>query len=805
MKPPLLAIALLSAAVLAAEVLLTRLLSIVQVHHFAYMVISIALLGYGASGTFLALFRERLKDHFSLAFAVNAGLFGLTLVASFALAQRLPFIAVAVIWDPGQLLYLLFFYLLFLLPFFCAANAIGLAFICFSGRIAGIYRADLLGAGLGALAVVLLLFWLFPSNALHVVAALGLLAAALALMPRLWPAAGLGAAALVLVLALPASWTELRLSEFKSLRQVLLVPGTEVVAERSSPLGLVSVVESPTIPFRYAPGVSLANRQEPPAQLGLFVDGEGPNAITLFDGRTTPLGYLDNTTMALPYHLLEAPQVLVLGAGGGADVLLALYHSARQVDAVELDPRVSGLVAEDFAGFAGDLYSHETVRLHHAEARAFIAGQQARYDLIQIPLLDSFAASSAGTLSLSESTLYTVEALENYLRRLHPGGMLAITRWLKLPPRDSLKLFATALAALEEMGIAEPDKRLALIRGWSTTTLLIKNGVFSESDLADVRRFAGARSFDLAYLPGMAPEEANRYNILEQAAFHHGAAALAGPGREAFLEGYKFDLRPARDDRPYFFDFFRWRALPELLELRTAGGAALVDWGYLILFATLLQAALLSLVLILLPLWLWQRAPAPAADRWRVFAYFLAIGLAFLFVEIASIQRFMLFLGHPVYAVAVVLAAFLVFAGLGSGLAPRLDRRLAGTRVSALDLAAAAIGLLAIAYLLALPPLFDALMHLGDAGKIAITLALIAPLAFWMGMPFPLGLARVSERFPALVPWAWGINGCASVISAVLATLLAMNLGFAAVVLLALAAYALAALVLRRPFTETAG
>ena len=817
MTPPFLAIAVLSAGVLASEVLLTRLFSIVQVHHFAYMVISIALLGYGASGTFLALFRERLRAHFSAAFAVNAALFGLSMVSGFTLAERLPFNAAALIWDPRQFLYLLILYVLFTLPFFCAANCVGLTFACFPDHIGRVYRYDLMGAGVGALGVVALLFVLLPSSSLGHVAALGPLAGALAVLHgtrtrRLGTATALAVLALVMAAALPESWTALRLSEFKSLNQTLLVPEAEIVAETSSPLGLVTVVRSPVIPFRHAPGLSFVNTQEPPEQLGLFVDGEGPSAITRFDGRHEPLRYLDSTTMALPYYLIDNPNVLVLGAGGGADVLLALYHGAESVDAVELDPNVIKLVVDRFDAFAGGLYTRPDVRIHAAEARGFVAGGKALYDVIQIPLLDSFAAAAAGTLSLNESTLYTVEALDIYLRHLKPGGVLAITRWIKLPPRDSLKLFATALAALEQLGVAEPENHVALLRSWSTTTLLVRNGAFTEKDLAEIRKFSRTRSFDLAYVPGMAAQEANRYNVLSEPYFFEGAAALAGPERASFIERYKFDLRPATDDRPYFFDFFRWQALNELLDLRAQGGAALLDWGYLILFATLLQAGMLSVVLILLPLWIWRRAPAPGRDRWRIFAYFLTIGFAFFFVEVASIQRFMLFLNHPIFAVAVVLTAFLVFAGLGSGIAPRLARRLEARPaddslwlqrlppVSALELAVTAIGVLAVVYLLALPPLFRWLMPLGDASKIAIAIALIAPLAFWMGMPFPLALERVSKQYPALVPWAWGINGCASVLSAVLATLLAMNVGFTVVVILAVALYALAAATLHRPF-----
>jgi spermidine synthase len=551
--------------------------------------------------------------------------------------------------------------------------------------------------------------------------------------------------------------------------------------------------------LRHAPGLSLNNPVEPPPQLGIFTDGDGLSTITAFDGRLEPLAYLDYTTAALPYHLLERPRVLILGAGGGADVLLALYHGAPEIDAIELNPQFVGLVKETYADFAGRLYDRRKVRIIVAEARGFVAGGGERYDLIELPLVDSFATAAAGTLSLAESYLYTVEAFAAYLRHLRPGGYLAITRWLKLPPRDSLKLIATALDALAGSGIAEPGRQLALLRSWSTTTLIVKNGPLSEADIVGMRQFAEARSFDLAYYPGMQRAEADRFNILGEPYFFDGAMALIGPDREAFLDRYKFDLSPATDDRPYFFDFFKWRALPELLARRASGGAALLDWGYPILVATLVQAGALSLLLILMPLRFLRGEPA--AGRWRVAIYFLAIALAFLFIEIASIQRFILFLGHPLYATSVVLCGFLVFAGLGSGAAARLEGRLTAWHIapgiSPIAVAVGGIALVGLAHLLVLPPLFDLLMPLSDIAKIPISLALVAPLAFCMGMPFPLALSRLAAQSPGLVPWAWGINGCASVLSAILATLLAMSFGFRAVVLIALALYLLAAATFR--------
>ena len=822
-RATLFAVAAISAAILAYEVLLMRLFSIVWWHHFAYMIISIALLGFGASGTVLALAQKRLMPRFEAAFATSAALFAATAVLSSAAAIRVPFNALAIVWDPRQLLWLGVIYLLVVLPFFFGGGAIGLALSRFSEKIGHVYAFDLVGAGLGALGVIGLLFALSPTGTLRLVAATGLFAASLALAASSLRghramALALAAAVFGVALWLPPGLLALHphISQYKGLATTLLVPDARIIKERSSPLGLVTVVESPTIPFRHAPGLSLNNLTEPPRQLGIFTDADSLSTITRFAGDPKALRYLDYTTAALPYHLLERPKALVLGVGGGEQVLLAIYHAASEIVGVEMNPQVVDLVGDDYADFAGGILDRPEVSVHVGEVRSFVRRTRERYDLIQIPLLYSFGAAAGGTQGLHESYAYTIEALQDYLRALNPGGMLSVTLWLKLPPRDAPKLFATALEALEASGVADPGRQLALIRSWKTTTLLVKNGPFQPEELTTIREFAAERSFDVAYLPGISPEEANRYNILERPYFYEAATALAGPERQAFIDAYKFNIEPASDDRPYFFDFFRWRFLPELLALRTQGAAAMLDMGYLILFATLVQAGILSVLLIVAPLVL-ARRPLGRVPRARILIYFLALGLGFLLIEIAFMQRFILFLGHPIYAVAVVLAGFLVFAGLGSACAPRLARALdrgatasAGKiawapRPSAVELAVAAIAVLSILYLFLLPQAFEALITLSDPAKILISLGLIAPLAWFMGMPFPLGIRLVASESADLVPWAWAINGCASVIAAVLATLLAIHFGFTIVVLIAVALYVAAALALGRRGASAGG
>jgi spermidine synthase len=578
-------------------------------------------------------------------------------------------------------------------------------------------------------------------------------------------------------------------SAYKDLSQAMNIVGARVVEESTSPLGQITVVENTRVPLRDAPGMSLNATIEPPPQLGVFVDGNGPSALTKFDGKLAPLAYLDQLTSALPYHVLERPRVLVLGAGAGSDVLQALYHGSVAVDAVELDRNVTDLVRQRFHDFAGNLYSQPGVHVYEAEARGFVNTSHERYDLIQVALLDSFGTASAGLYGLSENYLYTVEALQTYQSRLTPGGMLAVTRWLTLPPRDALKLFATAVIALERGGVTNPAARLVMIRGWKTVTLLVKNSDFTAREIAAIKEFNRTRSFDLAYYPGMRADEANRYNLLAQPYFYEGAVALLGPQRQDFIDQYKFYIEPATDDRPHFFRFFKWNSAAEIFALREQGGMPLLDWSYPLLVATLVQAFAASVLLILAPLALSRcRRTLPSAP---VALYFLAIGFAFMFMEIAFIQKFVLFLAHPLYAVAVVLCAFLVFAAAGSWLAGRWQ---AAGKVT---LAVIAMGAISLLYLAILPYLFQALIHLPDTAKIMISVALIAPLAMCMGVPYPTAMMRLAGTAEEAIPWAWAINGFASVVGAVLATLLAIHLGFAVVILLAVLIYGVACAALR--------
>lgn len=795
-RPPLISVALISAASLSYEVLLIHLLSIIQWHHFAYMVISLALLGFGASGTVLALFRHAMLTQFLNLYPMLLSFFGFSILICFLLAQQIPFNPEEILWDAWQPWYLVSLYLLLAVPFLFAAGAIGLVLMHYTGQISRVYAVDLIGAGFGGLGLVLILWWLFSVQALMLVSMLAFVASVVAVF-ELRVANRIGSLVVlvtfILGVAIILNGISLVMSPYKGLSQALRIQGAQIINEQTSPLGLISVVESPVIPLRHAPGLSLNASTEPPLQIGLFVNGDAMTAVLNYTGDLKELDYLDQLTSALPYHIGKPENVLILGAGGGTKVLQALGAGVERIDAVELNPKVVDLVRNTYKDFSGAIYDDKRVKVHVDEIRRFMAKISEHYDLIQVPLLGSSSSSAAGLHALSANHVYTVEAVQSYLQHLSTDGYLALTHWIKLPPRDTLKSLATVIEALRDLGVTDPESRVVLIRGWQTSTLLVKNGLFNQYEIQALKRFAKARSFDVAYYPNIAESETNRYNILTEPYYYEAAKKLFGSQASELYRQYKFNIIPATDDRPYFFHFYKWSGISESLSLLEKGGVSLIDWGFLVLLATLIQATVIGFILVVLPLWFlrhgqWFRTSRIKAPR--ALLYFVLVGLGFMFVEIAFIQKFILFLHHPLYAVSVVLTAFLVFAGLGSGWSSQLkqeghQRRNAGWAV---------VGIVCFTSLnMVVTSVFSVqLSSISEVVKILVTITLIAPQAFFMGIPFPSALRVVADNAPSLVPWAWGVNGCVSVVSAILATLLAIQFGFTVLVIISVVLYVLA-------------
>jgi spermidine synthase len=558
------------------------------------------------------------------------------------------------------------------------------------------------------------------------------------------------------------------------LSKSLLLPDAKIIASEPHPLGRLDVVEAPAL--RVAPGLSLAYRGPMPRQQALFVNGDGPSALLLADPRSPEMAFLDWMPSALPYHLAARLKVLVIGAGGGLDMMQAIRLGRKTVVGLESHPGVASYVRRASAA---------PLDVRITEARGFVRATDEKFDLIQVSLLES--SGSAGAYSLQENYLYTVEAIRDYMTCLRDDGMLAITRWLKTPPRDEIRMFATAVRALEARDALNPGDHLLFARGMQTGTMVVKRSPLTTAEIEAARRFCDERWFDLDYFPGMRLEEATRYNVVANNLYALAFRELVSRGRAAFLRDYAFDVSPTTDNRPFFSQFFRWQRASDLWRLLRTQALPLVEWGYIVSLATLIQTIVLSVLLIGSPLLATRRSPFPASQS-MVFLYFAMLGLGFMLVEMAMLQKFVLFLAHPIYSASVVIASFLMFAGIGSATA----------WMRSPFAALCAIFIIGAFELLFLPGLFQIALAAPPLARVAIVVVSIAPLGLFMGMPFPLALRRISVNAPSLVPWAWGINGCLSVVAVSLAPLLAIHFGFNIVIALGLGCYFIAALVCDR-------
>lgn len=784
------ALGILSAASLALEIDLTRLLAVSQFYHLSFMIVSLALLGFGASGTLLALWPKlRAQASRQMVAWLGWGLAATTLGA-YLLTLYLPFDSFSVAVNPLQWGVLALHYLALSLPFACTGLAVGLLLAVFPRRSHQVYAANLVGSAVGCLLAVLLPLLVGAEGVVALVGALGVSAAWIC-TPERRRKRPLGLVrhvvhlAVLLALGIVAGrvppWFEVHMSPYKDLSYALLYPDAEILFQRWNSVSRVDVVRSSSI--RSLPGSGFSCAQRPPAQLGLTVDGDSLSPISHVEPGFSELPYTDCLLSALPYRLRPQAQALILEPGGGFDVLVALGEGAEQVTAVVANPLVVQAVRQQRA-WAGYLYDDPRVQLMTEEGRSFVRRVQSAYDVIDLALTEPQRTIFSGAYSLAENYTYTVEAFVDDLDRLAPDGMLVVTRWLQVPPSESIRAFALAVEAVQHIG-GVPETDIVALRSYRQMMILIRRSAFTSDELHNIRRFAEGRRFDLVYLPDLQPDEVNRYNVLPEASYYKACRSLlAATDGDAWARAYAFNVRPTTDDRPFFGHFFRWRQVPELLAgagytWQPFGGA-----GYLVLLVLLGFALLSAGLLIVLPVALGRGTVLRQSGAGRVLTYFALLGLGYLSVEIPLMQRFSLFLGHPTWSMAAVLGTILVFSGIGSRLSALMPLRTALIGVPVLVVGSA----------LGLPVLFQWALAFPFWARLLISITALAPLGLLMGMPFPKGVALLQH--PSQVAWAWASNGALSVIASILAALISLGWGFSVVLLLGASCY-LAAMAVR--------
>jgi hypothetical protein len=744
---------LVSAAALAFEVTLTRVFQIALGHHLAFMIVSIALLGYGASGTVLNVWRG-LEKNVEEKLVYYSLLFTLSCLTCFIFSNRITLDPYQIAWDSRQALQLTAYYLVLTIPFIFSGLCVVTTFHKLQDHVGGVYCSSMLGSGLGCIAALVLLGLMNPGRSVAYVTVIG----ALSVLAYSLNARRLlkNTAAFTVVIALALYFTQplldVRMSEYKPLEQVKRQPDTRILYTGWNSISRVDVVESPFT--RYAPGLSLTYMKDIPPHLSLMVDGSNPKPVL-----KEAEDYVAYTPLALPYTLTRNPRVLVLGVDD-LNVHTALHHNSTAVDVIEPNP----LVSKGTGMFAP---KDKRVTILNNAPRSFLSGSESRYDLIVLPIRESVSSASQGFYSLNEDHLLTVEALQEYLKHLDDDGLFTTTGWLKNPPRECPRITALALTALRTQGFSQPGKHIALIRTHLTYTMIVKKSEFTAAELEAVRDFTKEMRYDVVYLPGMNESEANRFNVFPEPVYHKLAWNIIHGRRVDHL----FNLNPVYDDRPYFHTYVSWNKIPELYESVGGKWQPFFETGFIAAFV-LLQSMLLSAALILLPLAVKTRLRVPFKPA--VLAYFTAIGLAYMSVEVMLMQKLVLMLGQPLYSITLVIATLLVSSGLGSLASTVISR---GRMKQILFL----LFVLLVFYSVSFSWLVSRLMPFPFALRLGAGILLTALPGFLMGMPFPMGLDSVKGVDERLISWAWCINGCASVVGASLALLASISLGYSTV------------------------
>lgn len=792
----LVGISFVSSATLCLEITLTRYFSVSQHYHFAFLVVSMAFLGYGAAGSFLSVFPRIHRRDRDTVLAWTALLYALTLFFSFLASNAIPFDAFKLAWDIQQLGYVFLFYILLCLPFFFAGMIISSAITRTPGLVSTIYFSDLFGATAGTLLTLVIFFPRGDRGVIPLLSALPLGAALFFSSKKMRTlrllAALLLIGAAVLLLRAP-SWLSFRMSAFKALPIALKYPGAKPLFTRWNALSRVDVLDSPAV--RYAPGMSLLYTGRIPDQLGLCVDGSQLNAVTrVRDWEAPELDFFHYLPSCFPYRILANPSVLILEAQGGLDAAAAVHFGASRIKIVEDNPLVARILREDLSGYSGHLLSHPRVELVVANSRSALKREKGRFDLIVFALTDVFGASATGQEGFGEKYLFTVESFLEALRNLTPSGMASMTVYLLPPPRQEVRLWATWVEALSHV-TDQPEAHLAALRSWGTISFFVKKSPLSPQDIRALKKFAAECLFDLVYYPGITPEEVNLHNRFQEPLYYDMAVALLQKStREEFFKQYLFHVKPVTDNRPFFFNVFKITKIPQTYEALGRKWLPFLQSEWIVP-VLLIQVMLAAFLLILLPLLALRREKSVRSGRsGGVLAYFALIGMSFMLVEITLIQKGILFLGHPLLSVALVIALLLGSSGLGSLFSRKIPHLGLRQKTRFLLLGLSGVVLLEGFGLL---PAMDSWIGLRLGWRILVSAAAIFPLGFLMGIPFPSGIRLLRNGETRWIPWAWAVNAFSSVGSSALAFLVAFLGGYSLVWAIAGGGYFLGALFLR--------
>ena len=750
-----LGVAFTTLSTLILELSLTRIFSVVFYYHFAFLAISIALFGLGAGGVFsyvIAGWKQNIYFKLGTMAVLN----------SFVVVLCLIFILSRTSMDNGTLVAVFF---ASALPFFFSGAVVSLAVAEAIQRVDRVYFFDLLGAAAGCLALVPLLNHFGGPNTVLATSVLFAVSAAI------WYNLAGTLRGRVAAVALALGFVALIVYNWK------LHPIDIHYAKG------MSLPQEQFVQWNSFSRIGLVNR--PGQWASILIDADASTGVPRFD--------LDHLTApekekllsqgpGFPYVLRPGAKTLIIGPGGGWDVSRAVGSGSKDVTAVEINPIIANtIMRERFPDLSNRLYFRPEVRLFVEDGRSFVRHSQEKYQVLQATLVDTWASTAAGAFALSENNLYTTDAFRDYLEHLTDDGLMAFTRWGFDPPRESLRLLSLARAALAELGETDPSRHIMVVRadaeklnGWgSQDTVVIFRKPASSADISRAQAASGNGHLQRLYVPGEKQDNAFSQFLLS-------------PDPDKFLANYPFDVSPIDDDRPFFFYTVQTSDLWKYIAKPGDAADSKINHALPLLFELLGVSVVATIVILALPpLLLGARLPMEKGLR-GFLLYFLCLGAGYIMIQVALIQKFILFLGHPTYALTVIVFSMLVWSGLGSFYSRRI---IGGAHRGRLIITLTGVAAAVSAIAFAASPITEYGVGWPLEAKILVTVCLIAPAAFLMGIPFPTGLTWLEMRFPQAVRWAWALNAASSVLGSAAAIFLAIHIGLRATVLVGAGLY----------------
>jgi len=778
---------LASTALLMLEVSLTRFFSFTVWYHLAYLTISMALLGFGSAGAIVAAFPNLFRRRGQQLLVYGLLLGALATFAGLVFLSTVPLEVSTLtgVMQKGELplkfsAILFLYYLAVVAPFLLAGLAIGVPFAAYPRLMGKLYFYDLLGASVGCILVVALIEVFTVPGLIITAGALMIASAALLSLGGgdKSAALALGVVAVLTVLFAPTIGGNLQVNvtASKGLGDFREAIKRDDAFTRWTALNRVDAFgwdHATKIQYWLYSGMKEGYTGRSPKVARVVYDGSNGSNIYSYDGSMDDYEFLEHHLLRTPYLVRDKPKVLVIGVGGGIDMFNAIKQGARHVTGVELQPKTVYVLKELIRDFTGGFYDRDDVTLLAGEGRHFVRKTDEIYDMVQITAVDTFAAQSTGAYVLAESYLYTVEAQEDYFAHLTDDGLLSMmigdVRYKEGVPPMGTRLALNGYRALQRLGVEDPGQHIMVISAivphkWSQwENILVKRSPFTLEEVQTVQRFAAANDFGILYAPKLLAPEFFELGVVlgkDEAA------------RQKLLDEEWFRVDAVYDSDPFFYNVGKWKNFsPKKSMLYLFPGSFI---GQLVLVLMLTQSLILGIILICFPLLMGARGGVNKRGMVAYLAYFLALGIGFMFIEISFIQSFVLFLGSPTHALSVTIFALLLFSAIGSFLSVRFVDR----PEWALGRLALVITAVVVVYSLSLSSLFQAFLGLPMAVRVGIAVIAQVPMGLTLGMFMPLGIACISRDHARLVPWAWAVNGIGSVLGTTLAVILAMAFGF---------------------------